>query len=46
MLNTTSGEIWLNDALDFETTKTLTVTLSVNNTEIGVGDLCGGFDEG
>lgn len=30
--------------VDFETTKELTVIVSVNNTKIGTGETCGGFD--
>lgn len=40
-VNSTTGEVMLMGPVDFETTKSVSVLLSVNNTKIGVGSLCG-----
>ncbi len=43
-INETSGEVFLTSLVDYETTQSLTVVVSVNNTKVGTGSLCGGFD--
>lgn len=41
-VNASSGEVLLTGPVDYETTKSILGFISVNNTVIGVGDLCGG----
>lgn len=41
-VNASSGDVLLTGPVDYETTKSILGFISVNNTVIGVGDLCGG----